>query len=163
MLKKAVSLLLILLTLTACASNPVPEDNESVEATFEQDYSYLESIVTYLLSLEEDRVRIHCNPVKILGEYGESMEFSDPQIEQIVHELAKKGYNYITKSYDIVVFDVWRKPIYGEFAAGFGYSDDGMVDAYAVSFLTYQEPLSTEHWCYYEADYNEWRVRHTAK
>lgn len=170
MLKKGLSLLsatfcllIIILNFTACARNPLPGNDDGVEEVFERDHSSLESIVSYLLSLEESTVYIKCNPVRIIGEFGEPMEFDDPEIEQLVHELAEKGYNGITKAHDIIVFDVWRQHFDVEFEAGFGYSDDGTVDAYAVQFLTYQEPLSKENWCYYEEDYNEWRARRTEK
>lgn len=165
MVKRKITILFclvaILVILSACAKNRLPADDKGVEEVFERDYSSLVDIVSYLLSLEESTVYIKCNPVRVIDEYGDPMEFTDLQTERLVNELAEKGYNRITKKRDIVVFYVWKKPLYDEFEAGFGYSDDGMVDSSAVIFLTYQQPLSKENWCYYEADYNEWRARNT--
>ena len=85
------------------------------------------------------------------------MEFQSSEMEQIVEKLKSKGYYYITKRENVVIFDVWRKSFDVEFEAGFVYSIDGSGDLSEIAYLTYQYPLSKQNWYYYEADYNEWR------
>ena len=166
MLKKGLHLLLAALSvfalicnLAACASNPHPKENYNVEEIFVRDYATLDSIATYLLSLEEKHIHIKFNPLRVMSQYGDPYELNDPQTKQLINELEEKGYYNISKCDGIVVFDVWRKHFNVEFEAGFAYSNGGYSVAPAVSFVTYQQPLSKENWCYYEADYNEWRVR----
>ena len=98
---------------------------------------------------------------RIKGEYGKLLKFQSREIEQIIGELKKKGYDHIMKRDQAVVFDIWRKPFDAEFEAGFAYSADGTGDLSAIQFLIRQDPLPEEKWYYYEADYNEWRSNQT--
>ncbi len=152
-----VSIFAVIIGFIVFNENYLPKKDADVDTAFEQDYALIDEATSHLLALEESSVRIKCQQKEIKGEFGEPMFFQSSEIEQIVDELAKKGYNRITKKENIVIFDVWRKFLNVEFEAGFVYSIDGSGDLSAVQFLTYQRPLSMENWYYYEVDYNEWR------
>lgn len=145
--------------LTACGGNYLPENDNGVDIAFEQDYTLIDETTSYLLALEEKYVYIECQQKEITGRFGTPMEFQSSEMEQIVEKVKSKGYYYITKVDNVVVFDVWRKSFNVEFEAGFVYSIDGSGDLSKITYLTYQQPLSKQNWYYYEADYNEWRRR----
>lgn len=144
--------------LTSCAENYLPENDNDVYAAFEQDYALIDKATSYLMALEESRVHIKCQEKKITGELGEPMKVQSSEMEQIVEKLRSKGYYYITKRENVVIFAVWRKPFDVEFEAGFVYSIDGSGVLSSITFLTYQEPMANKNWYYYESDYNEWRT-----
>lgn len=154
-----ICILVLTLVLTSCTGNYLPENDTDIDSVFERDYSKLIDITDYLVSLEESIVYIDYNPLEIKGEFGTPMEFDSPEIIQIANELAEEGYYHIVKDNNVIVFDVWRKPIGTEFEAGFAYSIDGTGDLSEIQYLTKQCSLSKENWYYYEEDYNEWRVR----
>lgn len=145
--------------LTSCAENYLPEKDNGVDTAFEQDYALIDEAVSHLLMLEESRVNIECQQKEITGELGKPMEFQSVKMEQIVEKLKEKGYYYITKRENVVIFDVWRKPFDVEFEAGFVYSVDGSGDLSEISYLTDQRSLPKQNWYYYESDYNEWRSK----
>lgn len=156
----AIIFVFVLMTgLSSCAENYLPENDNDIDTAFEQDYALIDEATSHLLVLEESRVHIKCQQREITGELGEPMEFQSSEIEQIFVKLKSKGYYFITKRENIVIFDIWRKPFDVEFEAGFAYSIDGSGDLSEIPYLTYQRALSRENWYYYESDYNEWRAR----
>lgn len=153
----AVCVVAVMLGLTACNKNILPETTDDIDAIFEQDYVLIDKVTSYMLTLEESRVHVKCQQKEITGELGSPMKFQSSEMEQIIEELKNKGYYHITKRANVLRFDIWRRVVGTEFEAGFAYSIDGSGDLSEISYLTYQRPLSKENWYYYEADYNEWR------
>lgn len=167
----AMAVIALLMSLSGCRSNYLPEkDSDSeVDAFFERDYEQLCEVVEFLMAQEEFTVRVEFDPRLIVEAYtlkGNCYEkrevtFDSQVIEQSVRELGRKGYVRIKKRDNFIYFEVWKKYFHAEFDAGFAYSIDGSGDLEAIQFVISQRPMGPENWYYCETDYNEWRVNHT--
>jgi len=68
----------------------------------------------------------------------------------------KRGYSVISKNGNTIYFQKWTRG--ADLGIGIAYSING-EDKPILDFLTKLEPLSEKNWYFYEADYNEWRIK----
>lgn len=150
---------ILLVGLSACTLEEVPPGCAEIEEQFESSYDDITLVTNYLLSLPYEVVYIEDDRK---GEYWADFEWhniSDETIETAVKRLRKQGIYHIEKDFDnnSIVFRMWRS--YRDIDSGILYTIDPSKET-TTQYLTTLEPLETERWHYYVADFNQWRKSH---
>ena len=139
-----------------------PPNKSKAERTFEQDKTDILLITEYLIN--SDYAEIFINKARIAQQTGtmftgietRDVKIEDEAVVNAIDWLGKRGYSIMDKTENTIYFQRWTR--FKDFGSGIAYSINGK-DEPELQFLTKLEPLSEDGWYYYEADYNEWRVR----
>jgi len=89
---------------------------------------------------------------------GNSVPINNEEAERNIEKLRRRGYKTVGKTGGVVYFS--SQFGFLDYAVGFAYSVGGNVpNDSSITFLTLIEPLAEDGWYYFEADYNEYRIR----
>lgn len=162
--KNVIFYILIILSITVAVgfmwwmvSSLSPPDKNKADKYFNRDKADIRLITEYLIDSDYPVMCIK-NANGYMHVAGFDIKIDDSAVMEAIRRLfEQQEYKQIDKFGNTISFQIWERFIV-DFASGIAYSINGK-DEPEMQFLTKIEPLSEDGWYYFEADYNEWRVR----
>ncbi len=162
---RAIMILSVLIAVVAglmCGCMSPPGKNK-MEKYFKRDQEDIFLITDYLVNSTYSEIFINGfnpeNAMMFTGIESRYVKVDDDAVVEAINRLFKEqGYSVIDKTGNTIYFQKWIRS--ADFGSGIAYSING-EDEPVLQFLTKIESLSEDDWYYYEADYNEWRIRST--
>lgn len=128
-------------------------DSEMIERYFNRDKEEIIRITDYFVGMKSN---ISFNSVDFKAKNYKSFIKDQKVVDALKTLFEEKGYEVIGINNNTVYFQKWSRG--ADLGIGLTYLVD-LGDKSDLEFLTKLEPLLEKNWYFYEANYNEWRLR----
>lgn len=152
------ALVFVICCFSGCSTEP-PAMNQ-VEKLFLKYESDFCTVSMFLTSLPAETAHISKDNGEIYIDRTDQI-IEDPSIIDSLQHLWKAGCSsiYMNRANNSISFVLWRTGLVGDASAGLLYAIDTDEDNLPTTqFLTELQPMQTNAWYYYVADYEEWRI-----
>lgn len=128
-------------------------DSKMIEWYFNRDKEEIIRITDYFVSMKSN---VSFNSVDFKSKNYKYFIKDQKVVDDLKALFEEKGYEVIGINNNTVYFQKWSRG--SDLGIGVAYLAD-LDDKIGLEFLVKLEPLLEKNWYFYEADYNEWRLR----
>lgn len=133
-----------------------------IEKIFLEYESEFSTVSTYLVNIQAEWAIIETDTGKIKIDFNNQI-INDSLVLESLHHLWEAGCFsiYMNRADNSVCFELWKTGMVGDADAGLLYAietDEKKLPT--TQYLTELQPLQTDSWYYYIADYEEYRNHH---